>query len=66
MDSFLSICEWFTDAFGYTMGIVLLFIFSPVLIALAMLFIILAIPIGIISKIFKWFLIGYREAIRGD
>ncbi len=53
MNNILNICEWCVDTFGYTLGLVLLFIFFPVIVSVAILLFMLAIPIGIIYKAVK-------------
>lgn len=53
MNRLLDICELCTNIFGQTMGLVLLFIFSPVIISIGILLFLIAIPIGLIYKIVR-------------
>lgn len=55
MEKILEICEWCSDTFGTTLLILLILIFLPAIVAVAMLLFILAVPIGIAYDIIKSF-----------
>jgi|GEM_PF-2767058 len=53
MEKILEICEWCSDTFGTTLSILLILIFLPAIVAVAMLLFILAVPVGIAYRIIK-------------
>lgn len=53
MESILEICEWCADTFGLTLAIILFLIFLPVIVAIAMLLFVLAVPVGVIYGLYK-------------
>ena len=53
MEKILEICEWCSNTFGTTLSILLILIFLPAIIAVAMLLFAVAVPIGIVSSILK-------------
>jgi len=50
MEKILELCEWCSDVFGTTLLILLILIFLPAIIAVAMLLFIVAVPIGIVLE----------------
>lgn len=55
MEKILELCEWCSDTFGTTLLILLVLIFLPAIMAVAMLLFIVAVPIGIAYNIIKAF-----------
>ena len=55
MEKILELCEWCSDVFGTTLLILLILIFLPAIIAVAMLLFIVAVPVGIVYNIIKAF-----------
>ncbi len=53
MEKILELCEWCSDVFGTTLLILLILIFLPAIIAVAMLLFIVAVPIGIVYSVVK-------------
>lgn len=51
MEKILEICAWCSDTFGTTLLILLVLIFLPAIMAVAMLLFIVAVPIGIAYNI---------------
>lgn len=51
MEKILEICAWYSDTFGTTLLILLVLIFLPAIMAVAMLLFIVAVPIGIAYNI---------------
>ena len=55
MEKILELCEWCSDVFGTTLLILLILIFLPAIIAVAMLLFVVAVPVGIAYNIIKAF-----------
>lgn len=55
MEKILELCEWCSDVFGTTLLILLILIFLPAILAMAMLLFIVLVPIGIVYGIVKAF-----------
>jgi hypothetical protein len=55
MEKILELCEWCSDVFGTTLLILLVLIFLPAIVAVAMLLFVVAVPVGIVYGIVKAF-----------
>lgn len=55
MEKILEICEWCSDTFGTTLSILLILIFLPAIVAVAMMLFVIAVPVGIVYSVIKAF-----------
>ena len=53
MEKILEICEWCSDTFGTTLSILLILIFLPAIVAVAMTLFVVAVPVGIVYSVIK-------------
>lgn len=53
MEKILELCAWCSDTFGTTLLILLILIFLPAFMAVAMMLFVIAVPVGIAYNIVK-------------